>query len=286
MHLHARLEVVNVLAQRRQQHERVVLVHKVGDRQVVKGDVRLVLAQRCQQHERVVLAHEVGDRQVVKGDVRLVLAQRRQQHERIVLVHEIGDRQVVKGDVRLVVDVAHLEHVANVIGEKHQQLALLANHQIARLQLHDHLDDYGNDWGERVRQQPPQRRQDGRRDVADLLAALIEEHNDARRTGDVKLEHRSEREPPVRLLRARLAHLGDQVRLLAEVRGQGVNGLEPGAVVDLVDRHVNDQVELVKRTPDLNDFKLGAPHHANLDAVNVTHVGLLVSQPHFGQVWG
>jgi len=81
--------------------------------------------------------------------------------------------------------------------------------------------------------------------------------------------------PPVRLLRARLAHLGDQVRLLAEVRGQGVGGLEPGAAVNLVDRHMNDQVELVKRAPDLKDFELSTSHHADLDAVGVTHVGLL-----------
>jgi len=38
---------------------------------------------------------------------------------------------------------------------------------------------------------------------------------------------------------------------------------------------VNDQVELVKRAPDLNDFEFGTPHHADLDAVDVTHVGLL-----------
>ncbi len=63
--------------------------------------------------------------------------------------------------------------------------------------------------------------------------------------------------------------------MLAEVRGQGVGSLEPGAVVNLIDRYVNDQVELVKRAPDLNDFELSAPHHADLDAVDVTHVGLL-----------
>ncbi len=61
------------------------------------------------------------------------VAQRRQQHEQVVSAHIIGDWQVVKGDVRLVVDVAHLEHVANVVGEKHQQLAPLADHQIAHL---------------------------------------------------------------------------------------------------------------------------------------------------------
>ncbi len=93
--------------------------------------------------------------------------------------------------------------------------------------------------------------------------------------GDVKFEHWSEREPSVRLVRACLAHLGDQVWLLAEVRGQGVGGLEPGAAVNPVDRHVNDQVELVRHTPDLNDFELSTPHHANLDAIDVTHVGLL-----------
>ncbi|CAK9864327.1 unnamed protein product [Sphagnum jensenii] len=121
---------------------------------------------------------------------------------------------------------------------------------------------------------PPGRCQDGLCDVANLLLALVEECDDARRTGDVKLEHRSEREPPVHLLRACFAHLGDQVRLLVKVRGQGVCGLERGAIVDLVDRHVNDQVELVRHTPDLNDFELGAPHHVDLDAVDVTHVGL------------
>ncbi len=62
--------------------------------------------------------------------------------------------------------------------------------------------------------------------------------------------------------------------MLAEVRGQGVGGLELGAVVDLVDRHVNDQVELVRRALDLNDFELGAPHHADVDVVHVTHVSL------------
>ncbi len=39
---------------------------------------------------------------------------------------------------------------------------------------------------------------------------------------------------------------------------------------------MNDQVELVRRAPDLNDLELGASHHADMDAVAVTHVGFLV----------
>jgi len=85
--------------------------------------------------------------------------------------------------------VAHLEHVANVFREKHQQLALVADHQIARLQLHDRLIDYGDDRGEHIRLHPPGRRQDGRRGIAGLLETLVEEPNDARRSSDVKLEH-------------------------------------------------------------------------------------------------
>jgi hypothetical protein len=60
-----------------------------------------------------------------------------------------------------------------------------------------------------------------------------------------------------------------------EVHGQGVTGLDQGAAIDLVDRHVNDQVELVRRAPDLNNLELGTSHHANLDAVALTHVRLL-----------
>ncbi len=91
--------------------------------------------------------------------------------------------------------MAHLEHVANVVGEKHQQLALLADHQITRLQLHDCLIDYGDDRGEHVRLHPPGRRQDGRCDIAGLLEALVEEPDDARRSNDVELEHQPERDP-------------------------------------------------------------------------------------------
>ncbi len=142
---------------------------------------------------------------------------------------------------------------------------LLADHQIARLQLHDRLVDYGDDRGEHVHQHPPGQRQDGRHGIVGLLKALVEEPDDAQRSSDVELEHRPEREPLVRLLRARLVHIGDQVQLLTEVRGQGVASLDPGVAVDLIDRHVNDQVELVRRAPNLNDLELGASHHVDLD---------------------
>jgi len=171
--------------------------------------------------------------------------------------------------------VAHLEHVANVFREKHQQLALLADHQIARLQLHDRLIDYGDDRGEHVHLHPPGWRQDVRRGIAGLLEALVEEPDDARHSSDVELEHRPEHDPSVCLLRARLAHIGDQVRLLAVVCGQGVAGLDPGAAIDFVDHHVNNQVELVRCAPNLNDLEFDTPHHVDLDAVAVTHVGLL-----------
>jgi hypothetical protein len=69
--------------------------------------------------------------------------------------------------------------------------------------------------------------------------------------------------------------MNDQVRLLTEVCGQGVASFDPSAAVNLVDRHVNDQVELVRRALYLNDLELGAPHHADLDAVAMTHVGLI-----------
>ncbi len=63
--------------------------------------------------------------------------------------------------------------------------------------------------------------------------------------------------------------------MFAEVCGQGVASLDPGAAIDFVDHHVNDQVELVRCAPDLNDLELGALHHLDLDVVAVIHVGLL-----------
>ncbi len=59
------------------------------------------------------------------------------------------------------------------------------------------------------------------------------------RSNDVKLEHRPEHNPPVRLLRARLTHIGDEVRLLVEVHGQGVTGLDQGAAFNCLWRYMD-----------------------------------------------
>ncbi|CAM6057370.1 unnamed protein product [Sphagnum tenellum] len=77
----------------------------------------------------------------MRPEIRDVVAQLRQQHKRVVPAHVVGDGHLVKA-ILVVVDMAHIELVVNVVGESRQQITLLANDQVTRLQLYErHADD-------------------------------------------------------------------------------------------------------------------------------------------------
>ncbi|CAK9861586.1 unnamed protein product [Sphagnum jensenii] len=67
--------------------------------------------------------------------------------------------------------------------------------------------------------------------------------------------------PAIRVLRAFAAHLQLQVGLLTKVDCEGVRNLGKRAAVDLAGRVLDDEVNLMRRTPDAQDLVDGLLDH-------------------------
>ncbi len=133
---------------------------------------------------------------------------------------------------------------------------------------------------------PPRFRQNGRDGDTTLLTPFIKKRDDLPFVLDIELEDIVQCGPPVHLLRAGDAHLGDQRVLLAKVDRRLVDFCDKVTSINQLDSGLNNEIDLVVDTVYLRHVMRCEVDKLLLNAGDVSHVRALAIGRNTNQLVG
>jgi len=149
------------------------------------------------------------------------------------------------------------EHSDQRANQRIDELRLLRHRQRPALQFGECDVDFIDNGRHRVRDYPPHVRQQ-------LLQMLLQGVcDDQAAVLLVEVEDVIEVHPAVRLLQTLDAHLDDQVVLRPQINGEQIDVLDIGTAVYTFSRRLDDDVNMMRRTPHTHHIELSAPRDAS-----------------------